>query len=177
MGTARHGLAIDRACPYLRKTWKSSLCTSCRPVPPAWLQHRRVGVPHSTPTVMIEPVLAAGTITARESDHRCHGTRDRSMRNNACAFLKARPFGSNDARVLTSSDISPKEYESVDKCEPGLDPNNMDNQFDRSERSPNLIQYFFVFFFRVSGFVSRFRQQSPIFRHVRPRAGGKIDEF
>jgi len=67
-GTARHGHAIiNRARPDLRENRKTSLCA---PVTiPAWLRHRRLGVPHSTPTVTIVPVLTAGTVTARESGH------------------------------------------------------------------------------------------------------------
>jgi len=55
-------------------------------------------------TGRIVPVLTAGMVTrlaVREA------TRDRSVRNNACDFPKARPFGSNNVHVLTSSDISP----------------------------------------------------------------------
>jgi len=54
---------------------------------------------------MIVPVLTAGTVTARESGHLNgslgvgHSTR--------CS--KVRPFDSNHARVLTTSDISPWE--------------------------------------------------------------------
>jgi len=40
-GTARHGYAIHRACPYLRESRKISLCTSV--ALPAWLRHRSVG--------------------------------------------------------------------------------------------------------------------------------------
>jgi len=50
---ARHGYAIDRACPYRRETRKLSPCASV--AIPAWLRRRRVGVPRSTPAV-----LAAG---------------------------------------------------------------------------------------------------------------------
>jgi len=40
------------------------------PLVPAWLLRRRAGVPRSTPTAMMVPVLTAGTITTRDNGHR-----------------------------------------------------------------------------------------------------------
>jgi len=57
--------AIERARPCVRDTRTLSACAAV--AVPTWSRHRRVGVPHSTPTTMTVPVLAANTITSRES--------------------------------------------------------------------------------------------------------------
>lgn len=110
MGTTRHGYAIDHACPDLRETLKLSLSPYRRGYPIAHLRQwtARVRGEYADPSRgsrTLDSLLAVRSTTPQ-----------RSVRNNACAFPRTRPFGRNNARVLTSSDISPQNYRSVGVC-------------------------------------------------------------